>query len=70
MENTTDKGYQVNLEAAVENYADMVYRISMTIAKNTEDAKDIFQEVFLRLVRKQSDIQSEEHLKAWLIRVT
>lgn len=67
---TKDKGYQVNLEAAVEVYSDMVYRISMTIAKNTDDAKDIFQEVFLRLVRYQADIQSEEHLKAWLIRVT
>ncbi|MBQ5787160.1 MAG: hypothetical protein IIW12_03060, partial [Oscillospiraceae bacterium] len=32
--------------------------------------QDIFQEVFLRLVKNIDSIQNEEHLKSWLIRVT
>ena len=41
----------------------------MTKTKSAFDADDIFQEVFLRLSR-QKPFDSEEHRKAWLIRVT
>ena len=61
--------YSVDFEKAIENYSDMVYRIALTITSNEEDAKDVFQETFLRLVRNSDKITSEEHLKAWLIRV-
>ncbi len=54
----------------LHRYADMVYRLALSQMKNPADADDVFQEVFLRLVRKRPSFQSEEHLKAWLIRVT
>lgn len=60
----------LNIDEVVNKYADMVYRIAVTQMKNTHDAQDIFQEVFLRLVKHIDTIESEEHLKAWLIRVT
>ncbi len=50
--------------------ADMVYRIALLHMKNKSDAEDIFQAVFLRLVRYADRIKGEEHLKHWLIRVT
>lgn len=59
-----------SVDEAVEQYGDMVYRIAMTYAKNEADAWDIFQETFLRLVKYRETIESAEHLKAWLIRVT
>lgn len=62
-------GYTVVFEKVMEKYGDMVYRICLTITGNTEDAKDSFQETFLRLVKNQDKIKDEEHLKAWLIRV-
>ena len=34
------------------------------------DADDIFQEVFLRYIKNAPAFESEEHCKAWLIRVT
>lgn len=58
------------MDEIIEKYADMVYRISFSMMKNEADAQDIFQEVFLRLVTNLDKIESEEHLKAWLIRVT
>ena len=64
-----DNKYRVDFEKSIERYSDMVYRIAVTITKNEEDAKDVFQETFLRLVRNHEKIVSEEHLKAWLIRV-
>lgn len=64
-----DKSYRMDLDEAVDKYGDMVYRIAISYTKNQTDAQDIFQETFLRLVKYQSTIEGEEHLKAWLIRV-
>lgn len=57
-------------EAVIDKYADMVYRVAVGATGSREDAQDVFQEVFLRLVRYRSRISSEEHLKSWLLRVT
>lgn len=48
----------------------MVYRLAMARTGNSEEAQDVYQEVFLRLAKKMPEFQSEEHKKAWLIRVT
>ncbi len=48
----------------------MVYRLALARAGNSADAEDIFQEVFLRYVSKAPAFTSEEHRKAWLLRVT
>ena len=55
---------------ALRKYADMVYRLAYAQARNRADADDIFQEVFIRLVKNGPGFQSDEHMKAWLIRVT
>jgi len=53
----------------VEKYSDMVVRIAYQNLKNQADDEDVTQEVFIKLL-KQPDFNDEEHLKAWLIRVT
>lgn len=58
------------LERIVGQYQDMVWRIALSMTKNQYDAEDVFQDVFVRLVDSIGRIESEEHLKAWLIRVT
>lgn len=65
-----DKNILDDIDVIVDKYADMVYRIALTQMKTVHDAQDIFQEVFLRLVKNIDTIQNEEHLKSWLIRVT
>ena len=54
---------------ALEKYADMIYRIAFSYTKNSHDADDVLQEVFLRYIKNDGFWQSEEHRKAWLIRV-
>lgn len=61
---------ELTVERAVDTYSDMVYRLALTRMGNTVDADDIFQEVFIRLIGSVDKLESEEHLKAWLIRVT
>lgn len=55
---------------AMEKYSDTVYRICLLHLKNHADAEDIFQNVFLKYVTYSKDFESEEHEKAWIIRVT
>lgn len=57
-------------EQIVRTYADMIYRIACRYTGNTTDADDVFSETFLRYFRKERHFESEEHRKAWLIRVT
>ncbi len=64
------KEEQITAQAAIDRYADMVYRLALSQMKNTIDADDLFQEVFIRLVRHVQEMKSWEHVKAWLIRVT
>ena len=54
----------------ITNYQDTVYRIAFTYCKNTADAEDITQEVFFRYLKNTNKFNDDEHLKAWLIRVT
>ncbi|MCL2838544.1 MAG: sigma-70 family RNA polymerase sigma factor [Oscillospiraceae bacterium] len=58
------------VDEIVDRYADMVYRIAFTQTKNQADADDIFQEVFLKLCKSAVSFETDEHIKAWLIRVT
>ncbi len=58
------------LEEIVNEYADMVYRLALTRTKHIQNSEDIVQEVFYRLAKKMPKFESEEHKKAWLIRVT
>ena len=67
-------GGQLNLEADAEQvityYSDMVYRLAFARTGNIHDAEDVYEEVFLRFLRKKPVFESEEHRKAWFLRVT
>ncbi len=55
---------------AVNNYTKMVVATAFAYTKNTCDAEDIAQEVFLAFLKEEKEFESEEHLKSWLLRVT
>lgn len=54
----------------IEKYSPVVYRMAYSMVKNPQDAEDIHQEVFLKFLRKKPEFESEEHRKAWFLRVT
>ena len=58
------------VNAAIERYADTVKRLCMVHLKNEADTEDIFQTVFLKYALSSVSFESEEHKKAWLIKVT
>ena len=57
-------------DEVVRFYSPMVWKIALTKTRSTHDAQDIFQDVFVQLVMHEKPFDSEEHRKAWLIRVT
>lgn len=52
----------------VNTYADMILRISYSYLKQTCDAEDICQTVFLKYITNNMTFDSAEHEKAWIIR--
>lgn len=54
----------------IKRNSDMVYRLAFSMVKTVQDAEDIHQEVFIRYIRKNPRFESDEHEKAWFIRVT
>lgn len=59
-----------DIVAIYHEYVNMVYRISIAMLKNREDAEDATQTVFIKYMSSNTDFQSREHVKTWLITVT
>lgn len=65
-----DPHYKPDAAGLFDEFSDMVYRIAFVRTNQPSDADDIFQDVFLRLVKNLNKMKSHEHAKAWLIRCT
>lgn len=57
-------------ENAFNTFADTVYRLAFVRTKSKADSDDILQDVFLRYLKVWQKMQSEEHVKATLLRIT
>lgn len=60
---------ETEIKELVENYTSLIFRVSYCILGNRDDAEDAVQEAFLKYLTKAPEFESEEHRKAWLIRV-
>ena len=59
-----------DLKDVIEKYSSTLYKICYLILKDEYDTKDVLQETFLAYYSKSPDFESEEHKKAWLIKVS
>jgi RNA polymerase sigma-70 factor (ECF subfamily) len=57
-------------EALMRQYERLVLVTALRLLGNMEDAKDVSQEVFLRLYRNLGKVEAESKYQAWLYRVT
>lgn len=58
------------LQQKVEAYLATLYKVAFMQMKNAEDAEDVVQEVFYQYIRTNTVFESQEHEKAWLLKVT
>lgn len=64
------KKSSANEEEFIRKYSSTVYKIAYSIISDKADSEDIYQNVFLRYIRKKPAFHDENHAKAWFIRVT
>ena len=65
-----DHNIQEKAELIFRKYSETVFRIAFARTNNSNDAEDIMQDVFVRYIKAKPCFESEEHEKAWFIRVT
>lgn len=56
-------------EYLAETYADAILRLSYTYLKNTHDAQDVCQTVFVKLLTEPREFESAEHERAYILRM-
>lgn len=61
---------EAEIRELVDKYSSLIFRISYCILCNRDDAEDAVQETFLKYFTKAPEFNSEEHRKAWLIKVS
>ena len=54
----------------VDKYQDKLFAAAFSVCKNPQDAEDAVQESFISYHSSKKEFESEEHIKAWLLRVT
>lgn len=57
------------IRQAMGAWGGSVWRLALAQTGSKEDAEDVYQDVFLRLAQNATEFSSQEHLKAWLLRV-
>lgn len=54
----------------IEKYFNMIYKLAIAETKDVHTAEDVTSDVFLKFMQTNKAFESEEHIKAWLLRVT
>lgn len=57
------------IEMLIEKYKNNIYAVAFNICKNKYDAEDVVQDTFIQYLSHKKDFQSEQHIRAWIIRV-
>lgn len=71
LEKRTDSPDQ-SVEAVFREFGNMLYRIAFVMMKNAFDAEDVVQDTLIKYMEHRESgktFETEEHRKAWLIRV-
>lgn len=50
-------------------YQSNLFAVAFNICKNAQDAEDIVQDTFVQYYTTKKEFESEQHIRAWLIRV-
>lgn len=63
-------GDQIAFEQLIYNYDRAVLSIAMRYVRDTDDAKDIYQEVFIRVYKGLRKFEFRSEFSTWIFRIT
>ncbi len=66
----TKTGNENAFNGIVSRYANKIYGFALRITRNSSDAEEVFQEVFLTLTKKLDTFRGESKFSSWLYRIT
>ena len=58
-----------SVEILIEKYRNNLYVMAFSVCKNAQDAEDVVQDTFIQYWSQKKEFESEQHIRAWLIRV-
>ena len=64
------QGDQIAFEELIYNYDRAVLSVAMKYVRDPDDAKDIYQEVFIRVFRGLKKFEFRSEFSTWLFRIT
>src|SRR5215470_12940934 len=62
-------GDQGAFEQLVRTYDQSILRLAMNLLRSPEDARDVYQETFLRVYRKLNDFRFDCSFHTWIYRI-
>ena len=57
------------LQELIARYQQNLYAAAFSVCKNAEDAEDAVQDTFIQYHISKKEFESEQHIRAWLLRV-
>ncbi len=60
---------RLSMDDVIYKYKENIFRAALSISRNPQDAEDILQDTLLEYFQRDREFDSEEHIKAWLLRV-
>ena len=60
---------RLSAEDTFRKYGDRIFSAAFSVCRNKADADDVVQDTLIRYLSVSKEFESEEHLKAWLLRV-
>ncbi len=64
------KGCSFSFEELVSRYETKVHSLAMRLTRNTEDAEEVLQDVFITVYRKADSFEGKAKFSSWLYRIT
>ncbi|QCR31306.1 RNA polymerase sigma factor [Lysinibacillus sp. SGAir0095] len=58
------------LNGIYEEYNRYIYHLCLKLTRNTAEAEDLMQEVWVKVVRNEEQVEKVDHVKAWLTTIT
>ena len=55
-----------NIDALYEEYGRYIYHLCLKLTRNKEEAEDVMQDVWVKVLRYSDRLDSVDHLKGWL----
>lgn len=58
-----------SVDVLIGKYKNNLFVLAFNICKNFQDAEDVVQDTFIQYISLKKEFETEEHIRAWLLRV-